>query len=109
MNVQNQANALGRDFSQQTNEEARAVTRTMTDLASGIGDLETALRALAGRISPLLPAGSPFERAQKVNEVNATVVPVPVRSAHCDELHNRVYQLRSITAAVNEMVKSVEI
>jgi hypothetical protein len=81
----------------------------MTQLASQVGDMETALRALAGRISPLLPAGSPFERAEKLAGNSVQAAPKPVRSHLCDELQTRIYQLNSLTASINEMVKGVEI
>jgi hypothetical protein len=32
-----------------------------------------------------------------------------VRSHLCDELQTRIYQLNSLTASINEMVKGVEI
>jgi hypothetical protein len=89
-------------------ESERPIAQTMTQLASQVGDLETALRALAGRISPLLPAGSPFDRPQR-ETATANAVPQPVRSHLCDELHSRVYQLRELTGSINEMVKSVEL
>lgn len=90
----------------------RPVASSMTELASAIGDLETAARALAGRVSPMLPAGSPFERNEK--EAAATLgqgtsVPRPVRSHFTDELQSRIWSLNAITASINEMVKSIEL
>jgi hypothetical protein len=96
----------------QTAEAARPIPSSMTELASAIGDLETAARALAGRISPLLPAGSPFSRVDKQlasEGQGAAPVPRPVRSHFCDELQSRIYQLRSITSSINEMVKGSEL
>lgn len=78
---------LGRTASQQA-DEVRPIASTMIALASAIGDLETAARALAGRISPLLPAGSPFSRAEKEAALtgHGTQAPRPVRSQLNDEL-----------------------
>ena len=84
--------------------EERAVPQVMTEIACALGDLETAVRALGGRISPLLPAGDPFGHPNK--ETAST--PKPVRSHFCDELHNRLYVIQGITERVNEMVRSLE-
>ena len=111
MNAQNQAGNYGMGAQALAQETSRAFPNAMTELASQLGDLETALRALAGRISPLLPAGSPFERAEKLagQNISAPAVPQPVRSQLADELYSRIHALRSLTGSVNEMVKSVEI
>lgn len=101
-----------RDQPSQATEAQRPVASTMTDLSSAIGDLETAARALAGRISPLLPSGSPFSRNEKeaaMQNMNAQNVPRPVRSPFNNELSDRVYALRSITSSINEMVKGIEL
>lgn len=90
-------------------EESRPVTSTMTEIASAVGDLETAIRALAGRISPLLPAGNPYNRVDGSKGEAGTSVPRPVRSHFNDQLQTRLYELRGITASVNEMVKGIEL
>jgi hypothetical protein len=90
-------------------EEQRPVAASMNELASSIGNLETALRSLAGRVSPLLPAGSPFERGDKMAPPTGTSTPRPVRSNFTDELQSRIYALNSLTGSVNEMVKSIEL
>lgn len=95
----------------QTPAEVRPAVSSMTELASCIGDLETALRALAARVSPLLPSGSPFERPTKdaVQGAQTNAAPRPVRSHFTDELQSRIYALRSITSSVNEMIQGIEI
>lgn len=94
-------------------EADRAIPQAMTQLAETVGALETAARALAGRISRLIPGGSPFERSEKLASMQQTAqpggAPVAVRSHHCDELHTRIYELCEITARIKEMVKGVEV
>ena len=94
--------------SPETTEE-RAIAKSMTELASCIGDLDTAVRALAGRISPMLPGGSPFNVA--VKDVPAEMPP-PVRAVqlrHNDELQSCIYSLREITGTLGGIVSSIEI
>ncbi len=91
----------------QVSESPRAFSSAMAELATAIGDLETAARALAGRISPLLPAGDPYNRIGK--DGAQTSPPKPVRSPLCDEVHSRTWSIRAITERLEEMVKSVEI
>jgi hypothetical protein len=93
----------------QTAEAERAIPAAMTELASAVGDLETAMRALGGRISPLLPSGNPYERAEKVGENNALPAPRPVRSHLCDQLHTRIHELRGVTVNLQQMLKGIEI
>lgn len=113
MNENIRSNSLyaGSQAAGQAIEAERGIPVAMTQLASALGDLETAARALAGRISPLLPAGSPFERTEKyLQETNqATNVPQPARSGLCSDLHARIYGLQAITANLQQMVKGIEI
>lgn len=93
-------------------EADRAIPRALTELASALGDLETAARAVAGRIQYAIPGGSPFDRLEKemASKVgNSPSAPQPVRSHICDELHTRIYQLRQVTARLNEMAQGVEL
>lgn len=113
MNELSRPSSLGYGAGQlgpQTNEEARPFTRSMTELAATIGDLETAARDLARRIAPILPSGSPFERAEK-ERVEGANVPVPraVRSQLGDELQARIYALRALTGSLNSMAKDCEL
>lgn len=86
-------------------EADRAIPTTMRDLTEAIGELESAVRAMCGRISPLLPAGDPF--ANKTGE--GTNTPRPVRSEFCESLAGRLAEVRGITAYVNQVVRSIEI
>lgn len=94
--------------SQGTVEPSRAVSQTMVELASAVGDLETALRALAGRIGPLIPGGAVVEDAGRTIQT-AVNTPKAVRSPHCEELQTRVYQLGAITGSIQRMVENIEI
>lgn len=90
-------------------DEDRAIPRAMAGLASAIGDLESATRALAGRVSRLIPGGSPFDSVGKERQGRTTTVATAIRSHHCDELENRACELSEITARINEMVQNIEV
>jgi hypothetical protein len=91
-------------------EPDRAVAQAMAELASAIGDLETAARALGGRTSALIPGGSSvFSIGAAVKDTGQVSVPKPLRSPHCCELQDRTFQLREITDRINDMVKQIEI
>ena len=95
----------------QTTEAERAIAVAMSDLASRIGDLRTISRELANRISPLLPGGSPFDRIEKAASAMAPNVTSPkaVRSAHCEQLDSRIYELRELTETLQGIVGNIEI
>lgn len=88
----------------------RAISRSMTELAASIGDLETAARALVSRINPMIPGGSPFDRQEKLAGAQAgTSTPAPVRSDFCNDIEARTYQIRQITARLGEASERIEL
>lgn len=93
----------------QQTEDARAVTQAMTQLACVLSDLDTAVRTIAGRISPLLPAGSPYNRIDSAKQSAQEMAAKVVRSQLCEQIHDRIAHINTITVALNEMSKSVEI
>jgi hypothetical protein len=102
------ANAAGQTLP--TTSDERAISRSMTVLASSLGDLETAARALLERVSPMIPGGSPFNHEQATKLAGGvTSAPQPVRSDFCAALDSRIYQIREITERLNEAARTVEV
>ena len=106
--MNDQSNASNRYGNAPQTESPRPVQNDMAELASTIGDLESAVRALCGRISSLVPSGDPYSRVEKAGQ-GVQSVPRPVRSHFGDELQNRIHELRGITASINEVVKGIEL
>lgn len=92
-------------------EAQRAISSSMTELASTCGDLESEVRRLASRIRVALPGGSPFDMQDKQSAVAPSNpnTPAPVRSQLTDQLQSRIYQLRQLAQTVSGIVERIEL
>lgn len=90
-------------------EESRPMSASMTQLAESVGDLDTSVRQLAARVSPLIPGGNPFDQPQKEPPGVGTASVTPMRSGMVSELQARVYQLRQIMNTIQGMARNIEV
>lgn len=104
-------NSLSRDT--EAKEEQRAISASMSELASMCGNLETEVRRLASRIRLALPGGSPFDAIDKQAGMPATTSVgrevAPCRSHLTEELQSRIYQLRELGNTVGGMAERIEL
>lgn len=94
-------------------EADRAISASMTELASTCGDVETEVRRLARRIAGAIPGGSPFDMLDKQQSVTTGIpsgqVPTPCRSHLTEEIQTRIYQLRELAKTLNGIVERIEL
>jgi hypothetical protein len=83
----------------------RAIPTALAELDHAVGEHETALRSLAGRLSLVLPGGIPGNNGGK----DATSQPKSVVSEVTDKIKTNTAILRALTSQVEALTSVIEV